>query len=65
MRLELVSRGYRRRIVELAAAISDDFASFDGPLEAGAAHHAALNYQRPGFTGAVTPAQRQPWPNHH
>jgi hypothetical protein len=44
MRLELVSRGYRRRIVELAAAISDDFASFDGP---------------------VTPAQRQPWPNHH
>jgi MinD-like ATPase involved in chromosome partitioning or flagellar assembly len=45
IRLDLVSRGYRRKIVELAAAISDDFASFDGPLAAGAARHAAPNYQ--------------------
>jgi hypothetical protein len=65
IRLDLVSRGYRRKIVELAAAISDDFASFDRPIEAGAARHVAPNYQQQGFAAAVPPAQQHPRPNHH
>jgi MinD-like ATPase involved in chromosome partitioning or flagellar assembly len=63
IRLEMVSRGYRRKIAELAAAKSDDFASLSAPVEA--PHHVLQSHQQQGYAGAVAPDPRHARRNHY